>query len=171
MNIKYHEMVEQARKMGIGTEKKMEKSVEHVSEFLCELKEIHPEKYWNFIRKEFGNLFDGHYNEDFAMYDVSEMIHIDKTGKPHKGEYWSIRDIRKTELKAPPPYNEWDLYVALNGAYHDKYEGMKERHPEWKQEKIENEIIHSAIDLYFKDADWGGKRKVWDYMQLSKKYK
>lgn len=170
-SVKYHEIVEEARKMGLGTEKKMEKSVEHISEFMCEMMPIHPDKYWHFMRKEFGNLFDGHYNKAFAEYDVEEMHHKDKIGKIYEGEHWSITDIRKAGLKVPAPYNEWDLYVALNGEYHDSCEGLKERHPEWTEEKIDNEIIHSAMDFYFMDDDWSGKRKVWDYMQLSRKHK
>lgn len=169
--IDYEEMIEDARKKGITSEKKMEKSIEHVSELLCDLKEMHPEKYWHFIRKEFGNMFDGHYNEAFALYDVSEMHHKDKMGKVYQGEHWSMKEIMEAGIKPHAPYNEWDLYVALNAEYHDSCEGLKERHPEWSEEKVEKEIIHSGIDFYMKDEDWATKRKVWDYIQLSHKKK
>lgn len=139
-----------------GNEDIMNKSVELVSELLEEVKEMNLNKYWHFIRMQQGLMSGGHYNEDFARYDVEKMYHIDKRGVRHEGEHWSVEQARKVmqEHNITQHYNAWDVYVGLNAFWHDIGECLSEE-----------DVIKTAIAFWFKDSDFPQSvGKVWWYM-------
>lgn len=50
----YRKMVDAAKAAGVASEKTMWESVDAFSELLEELKESHPQKYWDFMREQHG---------------------------------------------------------------------------------------------------------------------
>ena len=81
--MRYKEMIEEAKKKGLTSEKVMWESVDDLDEMLCAIKKEHPDMFWNFIRKQHGIMYNNHYDEKFAMWDVEHM-------KP-LGMYWTVK--------------------------------------------------------------------------------
>ena len=156
MDLNYRKMVEHAKKAGVTNEKTMWESIDSFSDLLEELEESHPQLYWDFIRKQHGIMFHGHYDQAFAMWDVSQMHHTDKHGVEHRGAYWTLQQIEAATagMKFPQGTTPFDKYVALNAAKHD-----------WGKDYEDGDIIKIGYDFYFADEDWpGDKPKVWTYM-------
>ena len=157
----YRKMVDAAKAAGIANEKTMWESIDAFSELLEELRESHSQKYWDFMRTQHGIMFNGHYDELFAMYDVSKLEYTDREGKKHRGGHWTIDQIESatSDMRFQPGVTRWDKYVAFNAAYADL---MKEFD--------EAQIIKAAYLSYFADEDWGDNSKIWD-MYIAKPHK
>lgn len=151
----YREMVDHAKKAGVTNEKTMWESIDAFSELLEELKESHPKMYWDFMRVQHGIMYHGHYDEGFAMYDVSQLSYTSKTGEKRQGAYWTADQIESATMgmKFPQGTTKWDRYVAFNAAYSDFSKNFED-----------GDIIKAAHDFYFADEDWPTETKVWDYM-------
>lgn len=153
-------MLKSAQKSGKTTEKQMWESIESVSDLLCEIKDAHPDLYWRFMREQAGIINGGHYNEEFAVYDVSQIEYTDKEGNKHTGAYWTCEQIDEATkgMTFPNGTTKWDMYVAFNLAYSDfckKFEA--------------EEILKIGYLLYFADEDWSGDGKIsstktWEYV-------
>ena len=161
MEMTYKHMVEQARQTGTTNEKTMWESIESFSELLEELKEAHPELYWEFMRSQHGIMYHGHYDESFAMYDVAQMHYTGKTGEKHSGPHWTAEQIEQATagMKFPAGTTRWDKYVAFNAMWADLSKGFDD-----------GEVLKAAFLFYFADEDWPGDSKVWDYMGEARKH-
>lgn len=89
MKYTFKEMLDDAKRAGLTSDKVMMRSVESMSELLCLVKEEHPELYWKFMREQYGIMYGNHYNEAFAMFDVGMMRYIDRDGKKCEGAHWT----------------------------------------------------------------------------------
>nr|DAL65629.1 MAG TPA_asm: hypothetical protein [Caudoviricetes sp.] len=138
-----------------GNKEIMHKSVDMIADLLEEIKEEHPEKYWLFIRQQQGLMSSGHYNEEFARYDVEKMWHLSKDGKKHEGEHWTIKQAKQVmqNYNLASPINEYDVYVALNAFWHDLECVIPD----------EDTLIEAAVAFWFKDCDFDEHNKVWRY--------
>lgn len=139
-----------------SSEETMNKSVDLVAELLEDVKESNPEEYWRFIRKQQGLMSGGHYDEEFARYDVKQMWHTTKHGEKRMGEHWSVEQAKQVmrEHGLSAPINEFDVYVALNAFWHDLECVITD----------ESMLIEAAIEFWFKDDDFAATNKVWWYM-------
>lgn len=119
-------------------------------------------QYLKTMRKVHEVFMGNHYNKEFAKHDVSMMKHTRTDGSKFIGEHWNIDQVKEIMKSQPVPssYNCWDVYVALNGNWHDKDVLFKKWFPE--PEKHENKIIEDAISFYFKDED-APDGKIWIY--------
>ena len=95
MKYTFKEMLDDAKRAGLTSDKVMMRSVESMSELLCLVKEEHPELYWKFMREQHGIMYGNHYNEAFAMFDVGMMRYIDRDGKKCEGAHWTAEQIGK----------------------------------------------------------------------------
>ena len=139
-----------------GSEEVMNKSIELVDVLLMEMQSFSKDKYWMFLRKQQGLMSGGHYDEDFARYDVCNMWHIDKQGRRVEGEHWSLAQTKEVMQSngISSPNNEYDVYMALNAFWHD-LSNVEE----------DDEIVKLAVAFWFKDADFSSKKgKIWWYM-------
>ena len=148
-------MVDHAKKAGVTNEKTMWESIDSFSELLEELKESHPKLYWEFMRKQHGIMYHGHYDSEFAMWDVSQMHHTDKNGNKKYGAYWTVEQIENATagMKFPAGTTPFDKFVAMNASHHD-----------WCKDHTDEEVLKIGYDFYFADEDWGSDTKIWDYM-------
>lgn len=155
MEMNYRHMVDHAKKAGVTNEKTMWESIDSFSELLEELKESHPKLYWGFMRKQHGIMFRNHYDEAFALWDVSQMYSTGKSGERKEGAHWTADQIESATmgLKFPSGTTKWDKFVAMNAAYHDF----------WKDFDDAN-VLKIGYDFYFADDDWGSDTKVWEYI-------
>lgn len=72
-------------------------------------------------------------------------------------------------LKATRPYinreiTYWDVYVAVNAQYHDYVRLYQDWFPNLTEEQLDEKVIYSAINFWFKDED-AGTGKVWNYFK------
>ena len=149
----YKKMVHYAKAAGVANEKVMWESIESVSELLEEIKEAHPQIYWDFMRKQHGIMYGGHYDELFAMYDVEMLSYTDKTGAKKTGAHWTVDQIEAATagMRHPAGTTKWDKYVAYNAAYADLGKVLEE-----------GDVLKAGHALYFADEDWGSDTKIWD---------
>lgn len=146
----YSDMIASAKKAGAFDEKVMWRSIADVENLLDEMKEHHPDKYWSFMRRQYGLLHNGHYGEEFALYDISQMYYTDKDNKKHNEPRWSCDEAQSV---MPNGLNKWDWWVALSATHSDLC-GILD----------DDTIIKVAYQYWFKDEDWPSKTKIWDYM-------
>lgn len=157
----YTSMILDAQKKGLTSENKMWQSFASLSAALNLLKESNPKEYWKIVRKQHAIIYDGHYTEEFAVYDVDSLHWTDNTGM-HKGAYWTIPQIKEatSSLRFPEGVNDWDKFVAFNAAYSDMAGDVDDA-----------TIIKLAHRFYFADEDWHEESpnctKIWDYMTLA----
>ena len=121
MKYTFKEMLDDAKRAGLTSDKVMMRSVESMSELLCLVKEEHPELYWKFMREQHGIMYGNHYNEAFAMFDVGMMRYIDRDGKKCEGTHWTAEQIEASTrmMGFPAGTTKWDKYVAFNAFYSD----------------------------------------------------
>lgn len=155
MEMSYRKMVDSAKSAGVTNEAMMWESIGSFSELLEELKESHPQRYWDFMRKQHGIMFHNHYDECFAMYDVSQIHYTSKTGEKKHGAYWTVEQIETATagLKFPAGTNKWDKYVAYNFAHSDFCKSFEDA-----------DILKIGYAFFFADEDWGTDTKVWEYI-------
>ena len=152
------DVMELVQKYGKGQgEAKMWASVAVLSEALEPMKETDKENYWCILRKMYGVMSDGHYNEEFAMYDVSMIEYTGRNGEKKRGGYWSADQVEEATrgFRFPSGVNKWDKYVAFNLMFSDLCKKMDDA-----------QILDAAYLFYFADEDWpgGSSTKVWDYV-------
>ena len=155
----YLEMVKAAQKSGKTTEKQMWESIGSVSDLLCGIKDAHPDLYWKFLREQAGIMNGGHYNEEFAMHDVSQIEYTDKEGKSHKGAYWTCGQIEDATkgMTFPSGTTKYDKFVAFNSFWADTCKVL-----------TDEQILQAAYQFYFADEDFPKERgaKIWCYMKM-----
>jgi hypothetical protein len=151
-------MLETAKKQGLASEKKMWESIASMAEMMAVMEEQHPDEFWRFMREQHGILFGNHYEEMFALYDVSKMRYTNREGKECTGAHWTPEQTTEAVkgLRLPEGTTCWDVYVALNSFYADMC-----------QELSDDQIIRGAWRFYFKDED-APKGKLWIYMKAMK---
>lgn len=155
MGMNYREMVDHAKKAGVTNEQTMWESIDSFSELLEELKESHPQMYWDFMRKQHGIMFHNHYDEAFAMYDVSKMRYTSKSGEKKQGAYWTVEQIESATagMKFPAGTTKWDKFVSFNAAHSDFCKDFEDA-----------DVLKIGYAFFFADEDWGDDTKIWEYM-------
>ena len=143
-------MIEDAKAKGVTSEKMMWQSIDDVDMLLCIMKKEHPKEYWTFLRRQHGNLYGGHYTEEFARWDIDQM-------KP-LGMYWSSKQVEEAtkSMSFPSGTTLWDKTVAFNATKNDLGEVL-----------TDEQILKVAYAFWFADKDWkDGKNstKIWEYM-------
>lgn len=161
--MKYIQLIEQARIHGVASEKKMYAAIERMSCDLATLENENPRLYWRIMRNQHAVLYDRHYSEKFANYDVNCLVYseTDENGEPvGMGAHWTRAQVLEAtkDMKFHSKVNDWDKYVAFNAMYADLCTNMDEE-----------EILKAAYLFYFCDADWQTEddcTKIWDYTAL-----
>lgn len=119
-----------------------------ISDYIKPMKESDKEGYWMLMRRVFGVMSGGHYDEEFAKHDISKMMPC--------GEYWSMHQIEEATkgMSFPQGTTLGDKAVAFN-AFANDLNGVLS----------DEDIIKSAYAFWFADKDWVGKYgKIWTYM-------
>lgn len=155
MYMDYKNMITSARNAGVATEKIMWQSIDGLNEMLCKMKEEHPDMFWKFMREQHGIMYSNHYDETFALYDVSMVRYTDRNGKKCEGGYWTMEQIEAATkaMTFPASTTKWDKYVAFNSFYSDTCTVYGDE-----------EIIKGAHKFYFADED-APPGKIWLYMK------
>lgn len=169
--MRYWEIIKSSVDNNRGDINKMWKSVELVDEVIEEMREEHPERYWQLMRDTHELFFGRHFNKEYAEWEVERMYHKDKNGITHRGEHWSREQTNAVmasyKSTLPSEVTPCDFYVALNTQWHDYCELMRELFA--NEEEAEKAIIEGAVRFWFQDEDWDGNDKVWAYFRMKNK--
>lgn len=142
-------------------------NVEMWDKHLEEMREHHPDMYWEIMRNTHEMMYGKHFDKEYAEWQVDHMYHIGDDGREYKGERWSLKDtngvMQKYRGRIPGEYNEYDVYVALNAQWHDTICTAK-RHFSTIEE-AESYVIDEAVAVWFNDQDWPSHDKVWRYFR------
>lgn len=146
------ELYELIEKYGKGKgEAVMWESTKLVSDFIKPMKETNKNEYWRLMREVYGLMSGGHYNEEFAKWDVAQMQPL--------GEYWSMKQIEEATkgMAFPNGTTLCDKYVAFNSFAND-LNGVL----------TDEQILQAAYQFYFADEDFPKERgtKIWCYMKM-----
>lgn len=146
------ELYELIEKYGKGKgEAVMWESTKLVSDFIKPMKETNKKEYWRLLREVYGKMSGGHYNEEFAKWDVAQMQPL--------GEYWSMKQIEEATkgMAFPNGTTLCDKYVAFNSFAND-LNGVL----------TDEQILQAAYQFYFADEDFPKERgaKIWCYMKM-----
>ena len=146
-------MLKKAQKEGYGSENTMWMSVR----YLEKIKEENKELYWEMARQIHNMIYNGHYSEEFAEYDVSKIYYLDKHDQKVYGPHWTasqIDDATKA-LSFPAGTTKWDKYVAYNVMWTDLTGDFNDE-----------EILRAAYKFFFKDPDFKSDTttNLWQYM-------
>ena len=150
----YKKMIANARANGVANEKAMYAGISRVDTLLSTLEKEHPQEYWKFMRATHEDLYGPHYDEEFAMWDVSQMHYTDKEGKQYSGAHWTISEIETATAGKtfPKGSTKHDLYVGYNSMWHDMHKIYSDA-----------EILDMAYLYFFADED-APSGKVWRYI-------
>ena len=142
----YYDLI---KKYGEGKgEAAMWAATKRVSEYLEEMKEKQPEKYWSLIKETYEDMCGPHYNEEFAKWQIEQMFYKDKNEEVHFAPNWSAQQYRtsfelnKHRLKKKT-YNYWDWAVALEMSYTDNHCMLRM----WFPDATDEEIKAKAVDM------------------------
>lgn len=154
-----------------GDDVKMWASVEMVDALLEEMREHHPQRYWQMLRDTHELFYGKHFDKEYAEWQVERMYHKDKNGITHRGEHWSREQTTEVmqmyKAKLPAEVTPGDFYVALNTQWHDYICWAMEHYP--NEGEADNAIIEMAVRFWFLDDDWGDNTKVWEYFRSKNK--
>ena len=103
----YKEMIEQARGKGIASEAMMWSSIEEVDSMLEKMKDHHKEMYWAFMHNQHKAIYKGHYNEEFAEYELGNVYYINKAGEKTNKPYWTVEEFREFEKAIIDKRDAW----------------------------------------------------------------
>ena len=123
-------------------------------------------------RQLYGMMSSGHYNEEYAKEDVSNMYYIGKDNVKHYAPYWSDSQVRQVyesiKRSIPAEYNMWDFYVTLQMTKADNCPMLRKWFPDATDAELETRIIEMAIN-YLNDEDSpAAHKKIWAYINSAK---
>ena len=122
------------------------------------------------IMKDFHERLVGkHFNEPYAIYQVSQMYHTNNKGVKIDTPLFSIEASKKIYDRRIRPLNKdvtmWDVYVALNAQYHDNINLYEKWFPNATNNEIEDKIVEATISNWFEDED-ASSDKVWECFRV-----
>lgn len=155
MKLDYKNMIVDAQKKGLATEPKMWKSIEAMEPMLVIMEEEHPDEYWCMMRKLHEVLHGPHYDEDFAEWDVSNLIWTDRDGQRKHGPHWTKAEVLSATagMNFPNGTTSCDKYVAFNSYYADM-----------NHDKDDETVLKDAHRFFFLDED-APEGKIWRYVK------
>lgn len=97
-----------------------------------------------------------------------DKVFIIPIGIVCRGEVFTVEDAKAIYDKHVRNINReityWDVYVAVNAQYHDYVRLYQDWFPNLTEEQLDEKVIYSAINFWFKDED-AGTGKVWNYFK------
>ncbi len=118
------------------------------------------------MRKVYGVMSDGHYNEESAREDVAKMFYLDADGERHDAPYWpeeSVKAIYDGIRNKIPDYNFWDFYTTMSMIASDNWCMLKRWFPGADTSDMNERIAEMSL-AWLNDDDWPTKTKIWDYL-------
>ena len=106
------------------------------------------------MRNGFDVINAKHNQDAFDLYKYSRDSNI-----VCRGEVFTVEDAKAIYDKHVRNINReityWDVYVAVNAQYHDYVRLYQDWFPNLTEEQLDEKVIYSAINFWFKDEDAG----------------
>ena len=118
------------------------------------------------MRKMYGVMSNGHYNEDFAREDISKMYYVSDDGERHYAPYWpddALIAIYRENKDKIPDYNQWDWMVVMNMIKSDNCHMLVEWFPGISEEKLNEKYVQSSLNWLRDEDNPFGRSKAWGY--------
>lgn len=155
----YKKMIEQAKSKGVASEAMMWSSIEEVDDLLEKMKEHHKQMYWDFMHNQHKGLYKGHYDEEFAEYELENTYYINKGGEKTNKPYWTVEEIEAAtkNYTFPSGTTKWDKWVAFNVFRSDTMQSLPD-----------DLALKAGWEFFFNDIDFKkeGTTKLWEYMHI-----
>jgi hypothetical protein len=158
----YYELI---KKYATGKgEKAMWAATKRVSDFLEEVKEAHPEKYWALIKTTYEEMCGPHFDEAFGEWQIAQMYYKDAQGNEHRAPNWTADQYKmsyeqhRSRLR-DSSYTCWDWAVTLEMCYTDNHVLLKRWFPSNTEEELKAKAAEMAL-VYLNDDD-GEDGKIW----------
>jgi hypothetical protein len=120
------------------------------------------------MRRLYGEMAGGHYDEAFAKEDVRKMYYIDTDGQKKYAPYWTDEQVREVynsvKAEVPKAYNFWDFYVALQMVKSDNCPLMRKWFPDATPEDMDKKFVELTLNWLKDDDNPFGSEKVWGYL-------
>lgn len=153
----YKKMIEAAKAKGVANEQTMWQSIESMELLLQKMKEAHPALYWEFIHEQHKMLYKGHYDEEFATYELSRVYYINKAGEKTNVPYWTVDQVEEATrgFNYPSGTTKWDKWVAHNTFRSDTMKSLPD-----------DLALKAGWEFFFDDIDYKKEAttKLWEYM-------
>ena len=150
-------MIEAAKAKGVTNEQTMWMSIGAIDEMLGKMKNEHPALYWEFIHEQHKMLYKGHYDEEFATYELSRVYYINKAGEKTNVPYWTVDQVEEATkgFNYPSGTTKWDKWVAHNTFRSDTMKSLPD-----------DLALKAGWEFFFDDIDFKkeGTTKLWEYM-------
>lgn len=152
---------------GLG-ENTMWNSIKVISDAIDPMRDSNPDWYWNLLKHTYCAMNGGHFNEEFAKWQVEQMYYIDKDGNKHHAPYWN-EDAMKTVYNRekgniPSVYNYYDFCVTMNMLKSDNYCMLKKWTPNATEDQLDMMVSDMAVN-YLNDPDAPyPTEKIWRYI-------
>lgn len=141
----------------------------HFKEAVCENTNVSEESLFEIMKDFYEKLIGKHFTEPYALYQVSQMYHINNKGIKIDAPLFSIEATKKIYDRRIRPLNKdvtmWDVYVALNAQYHDNINLYEKWFPNATNNEIEDKIVEATTSNWFEDED-ASSDKVWEYFRV-----
>lgn len=118
------------------------------------------------MKKVYGIVGGGHFNEYFAEEQIATMYYTEKGGSNHYAPYWTEGELRTVfdEVKDKvSPYNLYDFMVVMNMVKSDQYLKLKRWFPDYTEENLFEKIVDEAVNWLADEDNPFGETKAWGY--------
>lgn len=118
------------------------------------------------LRKVYGVMSGGHYNEEFAREDIARMYYEDKNGVKHYAPYWpdsALKALYEKHKEDIPGYNCWDWMVTMNMVKSDNCPLLLEWFPRIDEDEKNEKIVQLALNWLVDEDNPFGTSKIWCY--------
>ena len=162
----YYDLIKKYGK-GLGSES-MWAAVKRVSDFVGKTEEEDPKSFWKLMKGTYYDMCGGHFDEDFAKWQIKQMFYVDKDGRKRYAPYWDEDVVKSVYEKARSliqnkEYNLYDFMVVLNMTKSDNYKLYKFWWESATETELDNKFIEAAINWLNDDDSPYGTEKAWLY--------
>jgi len=120
------------------------------------------------LRHLYGIMSGGHYNEEYALCDVSKMYYTDDNGNKKYAPYWTKEEVKdvydSVRRDIPSEYNFWDFYVVLNMIKSDNCPLLRKWFPSATNEELNKKLVELSVNWLKDDDNPYGAEKAWGYI-------
>lgn len=158
-------LYELTKKYGAGKgEDMMWKAVASISEAVEKF--MPADQKHELMRKIYGDMSGGHYNEEFAAADIAKMYYTDRNGEKHAAPYWpsgTVREIYESIERDIRPYTACDFEVTMNMVASDNWPLLEKWFPGMSSDERNAKTVELAVN-WLNDPDAKHPdSKIWNY--------
>ena len=159
-------LYEMTKKYGSGKgEAMMWKAVAAISEAVEE--GMPEDRKHALMRRIYGEMSDGHYNEEFAAEDIAKMYYTDRKGVRHQAPYWpssTVREIYEGVKGAIRPSAACDFEVTMNMVASDNWPLLEKWFPGMSDKERNEKTVELALNWLNDPDSPHPDSKIWNYL-------